>query len=559
MEFLSKLSKIINSGQSRSVILTGNVNDLYFDGENYVPLVKYLSKSYNISPNGNRNGITQLIYEINNTIRVVGNKEEIAGIWEKYKGNERRTFDQLCDEAAKNSAVAFEFLRQLTIFSRRAYKNSESHNNLLIIIESADFLVPEEKISAMSLHDRHRVAILQDWFSDLDFMHGADSVILIVESRSSLHSRISTLPQIIHIDISIPDLAERQNFINWYASGKSLPDNFAKNTAGLSLHALRQLLCKEEIVIDDVLNKVEDYIISQLGEDVVEFKRPTHTLSDVVGFSNIKKFIRNEMIPRIKGEDSSAISGAAVGGPIGGGKTFIFEALASELGVPVLVLKNLRSQWYGQTDVLFERLKRTITALEKVVIFLDEADTQLGGVGADTHETERRLTGKIQSMMSDPQLKGKVIWLLMTARINLLSPDIRRPGRAGDLIIAVLDPEGDDLLEFIDWVLGGIETSEAELLEFHSLVRGYSAAGFSALKSLIKAKKCSTLKEILVVINDTIPPDIDETREYQALQAKVNCTRQSLLFSYPVSREELNKHRISWKEKIRLLESRGIK
>ena len=74
-----------------------------------------------------------------------------------------------------------------------------------------------------------------------------------------------------------------------------------------------------------------------------------------------------------------------------------------------------------------------------------ELGDEFGGVGAETHSTERRLTGKIQAMMSDPRLRGRVIWLLMTARIHLLSPDIRRPGRVGDLIIPVLDPEGGEL------------------------------------------------------------------------------------------------------------------
>ena len=59
-------------------------------------------------------------------------------------------------------------------------------------------------------------------------------------------------------------------------------------------------------------------------------------------------------------------------------------------------------------------------------------DTQFGGVGPEEHSTERRLTGKVQQMMSDPKLRGRVIWLLMTARIHLLSPDIRRPGRVGE-------------------------------------------------------------------------------------------------------------------------------
>jgi hypothetical protein len=39
---------------------------------------------------------------------------------------------------------------------------------------------------------------------------------------------------------------------------------------------------------------------------------------------------------------------------------------------------------------------KELTALDKVVIFVDEADTQFGGVGAEAHATERRLTGKLR-------------------------------------------------------------------------------------------------------------------------------------------------------------------
>ncbi len=59
----------------------------------------------------------------------------------------------------------------------------------------------------------------------------------------------------------------------------------------------------------------------------------------------------------------------------------------------------------------------------------------------------------IQAMMSEPATPRPVIWLLMTARIHLLSPDIRRPGRVGDLIIPILDPDGEDRREFIDWMI----------------------------------------------------------------------------------------------------------
>ena len=164
-------------------------------------------------------------------------------------------------------------------------------------------------------------------------------------------------------------------------------------------------------------------------------------------------------MPRITSTGPDAIPGMSVCGPIGSGKTFIFEGLAGELDIPVLVLKNIRSMWFGQTDVIFERLRRLLMALVKVLIFVDEADTQFGDIGRDAHSTERRLTGKIQAMMSDPQLRGNITWLLMTARIYNLSPDLRREGRVGDLVVPVLDPSGKDREDFLRWTIAKVSSS----------------------------------------------------------------------------------------------------
>ena len=132
---------------------------------------------------------------------------------------------------------------------------------------------------------------------------------------------------------------------------------------------------------------MEGFIKSQLGEEVVEFKKPGHSLRDVIGFKGLKNFLKKEVIPRFGMESGEALPGAAIGGPIGAGKTFIFEAVAAELDMVVLVIKNIRSKYYGETDVIFERLRRVLMALSRVLIFIDEADTQLGGVSKDTHET----------------------------------------------------------------------------------------------------------------------------------------------------------------------------
>jgi SpoVK/Ycf46/Vps4 family AAA+-type ATPase len=273
--------------------------------------------------------------------------------------------------------------------------------------------------------------------------------------------------------------------------------------------------------------------------------------------------LREEFMPRLAATGADALPGAAVCGPIGGGKTYLFEAVASELDMVVLVLKNIRSQWFGQTDVIFERLRRVLMALAKVLIFVDEADTQFGGVGADTHETERRLTGKLQAMMSDPKLRGRVAWLLVTARIHLLSPDLRRPGRVGDLIIPILDPEGEDRWEFLKWTVHGAfkgELAPDQLQQLAAATRNFSSAGFAALRSELKAKArlsgaALTFDQVLALVKDLLPPAIEETRRFQTLQALVNCTRRSLLPDPNVNDEE----RRRWGEELRLLEARGVR
>jgi hypothetical protein len=581
-QFYAELARIFNSDQARTVVLCGNVYDLFFDGKEYVPLLPLLCEK------SKTRGVIRVVYELNGPIRVLDDREKLKNSWitwkagvdvdtlivrglrEKGPSEAQRLgeqFDNLLKEALENPTLALEVLRQMTLCAR----SSNLAARLLIFIEAADMLIPAGSGDLASAGDRQvrRIAIVQDWFGDPAFLGADDSVCLVAESRSLIHPRVARLPQVLSVDVPPPTAADRLHYIRFFHErSRKKPrlwasdEELASMTAGLSIHAIRQLLCgavygDETVAPEHVVGKVEDFIQAQLGEDVVEFKKPAHTLEQVVGFSRLKEFLRGELIPRFRATDESALPGAAVAGPIGGGKTFIFEAVAAELGVPVLVLKNIRSQWFGQTDVIFERLRRLVEALEKVIIFVDEADTQFGGVGADTHETERRLTGRIQAMMSDPRLRGRVVWLLMTARIHLLSPDIRRPGRVGDLIIPVLDPEGDDRKEFLRWVLKPVlpEFDEATLERLDALTPGYSAAAFASLRSFLRAKKPGSIEEVVELVGDHLPPDIGPARRFQTLQALLNCTRRSLLPDPNVTEND----RVAWQLELHRLEAAGIR
>jgi len=598
--FLKQAGRILNSGQARTLALTGNIYDLFCldrksDGAEYVPLIQFLSSSWDLD------NLILIVYELNGPIRFLRDEdnEKVRDAWFQwrvgYDSNElaikrmlakgdaqveldgvQKAYDDSLRTAISNPTLALELMRPMCLCWRTEIGGKRVlEKNLLILIEGADMLMPESPVHSLSDTDRHRVTICHDWFSDPGFLEGGDSVVLLAESRSLINHRISRLPHLLEVEVPSPDEPVRKHFIHWFNGRQdsrvqlwSSEDDLARFTAGLSLHALMQLLKgarheKKKLLQEEVIAKVEEFIKSQLGEDIVEFKKPSHSLKDIIGFTRLKEFLKNELIPRFSASGSECLSGAAVCGPIGGGKTYIFEAMASELDMVVLVLKNIRSQWFGQTDVIFERLRRVLNALAKVLIFIDEADTQFGGVGQDTHETERRLTGKLQAMMSDPQMRGRVIWLLVTARIHQLSPDLRRPGRVGDLIIPTLDPEGADRDEFLRWAVkpvlpAGLNPEQVKQLE--EVTRGNSAAAFAALRSELKAKakrqnRDLTFDEILAVVADQLPPAIEETRRYQTLQALVNCTRRSLLPDPNVTDEQRRK----WAAELRELEARGIR
>src|SRR5207344_2543660 len=85
----------------------------------------------------------------------------------------------------------------------------------------------------------------------------------------------------------------------------------------------------------------------------------------------------------------------------------------------------------GETEGNLERVLGVLRSMGPVVVIVDEADAALGdrdqggdsGVGA-------RVFGLIASQMGDTAYRGKIIWMLLTARPDLLPIDLKRQGRA---------------------------------------------------------------------------------------------------------------------------------
>jgi SpoVK/Ycf46/Vps4 family AAA+-type ATPase len=66
-----------------------------------------------------------------------------------------------------------------------------------------------------------------------------------------------------------------------------------------------------------------------------------------------------------------------------------------------------------------------------VVVVVDEADAALGSRESEGDSgTSSRVFGMIAAQMGDTRYRGQIIWMLLTARPDLLPTDLKRQGRA---------------------------------------------------------------------------------------------------------------------------------
>ena len=273
--FLRTAGRVLNAGQSRALILTGNIHDVFHANkggkDDYSSLVEYLTGNWNLS------SLILIVYELNGPIRFLREKDagQVRKAWIEWRlgmnpdqlainrmtaseevqsqvDSVTSSYDDSMQKAVSNPTLALELMRQMCLCSRTKLGASPClKGDLLILIEGADMLLPDAPITSLNDMDRQRVSICHDWFCDLGFVNGGDSVVMIAESRSQLNQRIARLPQLIEVEVPSPDLETRKHFISWFSRNDrkerklqlwGTQAELAELTAGLSLHALMQLL-----------------------------------------------------------------------------------------------------------------------------------------------------------------------------------------------------------------------------------------------------------------------------------------------------------------------------
>ncbi|MDZ7690054.1 MAG: ATP-binding protein [Balneolaceae bacterium] len=188
----------------------------------------------------------------------------------------------------------------------------------------------------------------------------------------------------------------------------------AKQTAGLNLINIRSILsnAKEnrEEITHNKLTETKKELIEAEAYGLLEFVETSYNLDNVAGHTMVKEHLRHASTALKRGRQDVLPMGYLVCGPVGTGKTFLVTCFASEVGIPMVKLKNFRSQWQGVTEGNLEKILTLLKAMAPVAVMIDEADAYLGDRDASGDSgVSSRVFSQIASFMSDTSHRGEII------------------------------------------------------------------------------------------------------------------------------------------------------
>jgi AAA+ superfamily predicted ATPase len=421
--------------------------------------------------------------------------------------------------------------------------------SLGVILDHAQYLVPTSELSQMTGALGSRMVRLLSWAQNPYIKRRNIAICLLCDRLTEMNERLASSAHVATLEVPMPDTAAREAFASWYDHQDGTvgnltdftPAQLAELTSGLNLVNIERLLAhaaQSGQKLDAIgLKRLKKGLIEQQARSLVEFVEPPHTLDDFVGNDAVKQRVSEDAALLAKGRLDAAPMGYLVCGPVGTGKTYLAECLAGSVGIPCVKLRNFRSKYVGETEGNLETLLRVLRAMGPVVVVIDEADAALGNreAGGDSG-TSSRVFSMIASQMGDTRYRGKLIWMLLTSRPDLLPIDLKRQGRA-EVHLPLFSPRGIEEVRFMIKVMARKNKTSIDEDAVPETIgeRGLSGAD---IESIVLAAKRHALTEerdhlkrsdLEVAVDDFIPSAQGLEKEKQELAAVLECTSISFL------------------------------
>ncbi len=424
--------------------------------------------------------------------------------------------------------------------------------SLGIFFDYAQYLVPSGDIDSLARGQGSNLVRFLSWAQNPYIKRINMAFVLVADRLSEVNERLVQSPHVASIEIPMPGRDERESFSRWFTDGEKAGGDLARLAEfsttelaqvsnGLSLVGLNVLLSQAKrsgLRIDaERFRKIKKTMIERQCRGLLEFVEPEHTLDLVVGQDAAKARLREDADLLVRGKLDSAPMGYLFCGAVGTGKTFLAECYAGSMAIPCVKLRNFRSKYVGETEGNLEQVLTVLRSLGPVVVIIDEADAALGNRQAEGDSgTSSRVFSMIASQMGDTRYRGKIVWMLLTCRPDLLPIDIKRQGRA-EVHIPLFYPidEAEVASMFLSMARKNKVNITREQLPSLPADRRLSGADIESIvvtarrRALTARREDVQRKDLEEALTEFIPSAQGLEKELQELAAVLECTQLSFL------------------------------
>lgn len=439
-----------NRRESAMFVLHNNIADIFPLGGQYVTCRRYLEHTFR------ERGYIIILYDVSRGMRFLEDKEAeefLALANQNLKPGEciiRSIYD-----FPRESSKALSFIEAFVVGVEGAARP------VAVILDYAGELAPNGDPLTMTEVDRINAVTLQR-FAQLFYERLQDDgqrdaiCVLLTPNLHNLNPALVRSEVVTSLEVPRPGPEERARFIRYRQAKRVVEghraleldvseEQLVELTSGLTLTGILQLFVRASAAVAQRLDtsfvvQRKRELIERDSRGMLEVLSPRHGLDAVGGNAAAKQFFLQTAKDLREGRRDVSV-GAICPGPNGVGKTFIAKAFARDSGVNCVMLRNFRGMYVGQTESNLDTIFNILKAMTPNIVIVDEADKMLGNeVGDDSSKVDERVFGAFTAFMGDPDYRGKIFWLLLTARPFSLAPDTGRPGRAEEHV-PILAPE----------------------------------------------------------------------------------------------------------------------
>lgn len=367
-----------------------------------------------------------------------------------------------------------------------------------LVVPYAEFVYPKGEVSGST-----SVIELHETINSSVFHKSNGIVILVTDSSFLLSDKIlSATSRGTVLDIDYPSKDNRLDFIRYLSKTSKTKiksdisdDMFAEITAGLTLISIEDIYLQAESVgfmkRDFIIDRKTELIKKEYGDVLTVLDSDKFSFDDYAGQNKLKQYHREVIInPMMSGNIDIVPKGIIYTGPPGTGKTHFAKCLAGEAGISFveLSMSALQDKWVGESEKKFDRALTCIKSIAPVGVFIDEIDQAFSRGENESNSVNKNLFAMFLTILSDPEYRGKILWIGATNYVNNLDEALKRTGRF-DKKMPFLPPKKEDRVAVFKIYLDKSKlengTTVQELDKLADLTDGYTQAEIEGI--VIKA------------------------------------------------------------------------